>query len=141
MTNSLSKLSRVVLIDDSETDNYLHRLVIKKSGLVGEILEFSEALKALEFLENREDGVVDLIFLDINMPVMNGFEFMEAYQHMSPEKQAKAVVVFLTSSEHTIDRERASHFSGISGFETKPLTAESFEDIVLKLQEGALENS
>jgi len=71
----------------------------------------------------------DIIFLDANMPKMNGWEFVEEYKKIASGKQ-KPVIIMLTTSLSPIDKERAAKVPEISGFETKPLSDQSFEKIL-----------
>ena len=125
-----AKLKQVVLIDDSVADNFLHRMVIEDTGLVEEIVEFQYAEKALEYLRDREPPPVDLIFLDINMPRMNGFEFLEEYAKLPEERQARMVVTMLTTSLNPEDEERARRCGTVKGYLTKPLMEEAFVALV-----------
>lgn len=119
-------ISSVVLIDDSDVDNYIHRRVLLRSELVETVIEFESAIDALAFFKSGEHHV-SLVLLDINMPKMNGFEFLEQYGALPDSLRAEVVVFMLTSSEHSDDRARAQGL-GV-GFASKPLTLASVKSI------------
>jgi CheY-like chemotaxis protein len=124
------KLSFIMLIDDNPDDNFYHERVIKKSGMAEKVLAMTDAADALRYLQSRtaaEPGP-ELIFLDINMPGMNGIEFLQEYRKF-PER---AVVVMLTTSENPDDKARAAATNVIADFRTKPLSKEILEDVILK---------
>ena len=75
---------------------------------------------------------IDLIFLDINMPKMNGWEFIEEFKKIDPIKRRKIVVVILSTSINPDDYNRAQDSAEISDFETKPLDADAIENIIYK---------
>lgn len=116
----------VVLIDDSDVDNYIHRRVLLRSELVGTVIEFESAIDALAFFKSGEQSV-SLVLLDINMPRMNGFEFLEQYNALDESLRAEVVIFMLTSSEHSDDRTRAQGL-GV-GFASKPLTLAGVKSI------------
>ncbi|MEO0378003.1 MAG: response regulator [Cyanobacteria bacterium P01_A01_bin.17] len=91
MTPAPPRLEKVLLIDDNEADNFIHRLIIEESGLVRTIEEFTDAQKALEYLRSSQANAIDLIFLDINMPRMNGFQFLEAYRDLAASCQSNYI--------------------------------------------------
>ena len=74
----------------------------------------------------------DVIFLDINMPAMNGWEFLERYAALDRQQKANVVIVMLTTSLNPDDRAKASSLPDVSGFETKPLTPEKLQSILEK---------
>ena len=76
-----------------------------------------------------------LILLDVNMPIMNGFEFMDAYEKLDPTFKASLVVVMLTSSLHAMDQERANNLKDLSDFINKPLSLECLQGIAKQLEE------
>lgn len=122
-------LDCVLLVDDNEADNFFHRRVIEEVGCVGQVVEATMAGEALDALRSG-DVRPDLIFLDINMPRMNGWGFLEAYKELPPDVRKASVVIMLSTSAAPGCRERAEQFDAVLGFQTKPLTAESFKEVL-----------
>lgn len=120
---------RVMLIDDSESDLLYTRIILQRAAVPYEVQAFESAREALSALKDGS-APVDLILLDINMPGMNGFEFLEAYQALRGDQQADAVVVMLTSSPHAADRDRALAFDCVKGYVTKPIDRASADSLV-----------
>lgn len=128
-----SKLNCIVLIDDDESTNFLHKLIIERYECTDRIVDFQDARKALEFLADNSSGTYvqpDLILLDINMPGMNGWEFLEAYMKFPDEQRGHIVVMMLTTSLNPDDKKHADSIEGVSGFLSKPLTKQLLEEIL-----------
>lgn len=115
------KIQTAMLIDDEEIDQKLYTRVLKRSGLVENVVSFTYADEAFEFLKANDDLVVDVIFLDINMPRMNGFQFLEKVTTELKREFAHLVIVMLTTSLDPKDREMASKFDIVREFINKPL--------------------
>ncbi len=129
------KLACILLVDDDEATNFIHSMVIKKLGCTEEIITRGNGLEAMEYIKNSGIGDCrspDLILLDINMPQMNGWEFLDAYNSIDVHKRAKAVILMLTSPLGSYDSEMAKKIGHISGFVQKPLTAESMQDLLME---------
>jgi len=124
------KLNCILLIDDDNDDNFFHQIVIKKMNITERIEVILDGGEAIEFLTKENKTPPDLIFLDINMPKMNGWEFLELYKKLSAEHKAKVVVVMLTTSINPDDKKRGEQFSEIIGFNSKPLTEEMIKEIL-----------
>lgn len=107
----------VLLIDDSEPDRLFTGIVLARSGLDFEVQDFESAEDALSVLA-RSPQPRSLILLDINMPGMDGFEFLEAYEQQTPHPVR---VVMLTSSPDPVDRLRAQRHACVGDYLTKPL--------------------
>ena len=124
-----------MLIDDNKDDNFYHERIIRKNNSADTVITKQSGAEALEYLKSKnlqESAHPDLIFLDINMPGMNGWEFLEEYHKLDREFQSKIVVVMLTTSENPDDRTKAKEFDTLSDFKTKPLTKEMLNDIIDK---------
>ena len=117
-------IHRVMLIDDSEADLLFTRIMLQRCDVPYEVLAYESARAALADLR-QQPRPVDLILLDINMPGMSGFEFLDAYQQLCGTRQASAVVVMLTSSPDPVDRDRALAYPCVKGYVTKPIDLES----------------
>ncbi len=112
-------LNTVMVIDDSETDLLFARIVLERACVAHRLLLLESAQEALQLLVGPPAFAVDLILLDINMPGMNGFEFLTAYARQC----ARPVpVVMLSSSPDPADRERACRHGFVRDFLTKPLS-------------------
>lgn len=118
-----------LLIDDEEIDLRQYERVLKKSGLVENVMKFTYADVALDHLKKNPDLEVDVIFLDINMPRMNGFEFLEAAARDLTADFAKVVVAMLTTSLSPEDKARAESFVAVKDYINKPLSVEDVENI------------
>ena len=116
-----------VVVDDSRADMFLHCRVLSRSGLVGEVREFFSASDALAFFQTQEVPAATLVLLDINMPIMTGFEFLERYQSLPGSKRARASVIMLSSSNATEDRAQASRYDCVSDYLVKPLDTQEVE--------------
>ncbi len=117
---SLAPVDLVVLIDDSEIDLFVQKRFIEISAFARNILVFKSARKALDQLTTSDQQRPDLIFLDLNMPEMDGFTFLENMMKM-PQGAAPCKVVILTSSSSSADKARAATFSNVVSFLSKPL--------------------
>lgn len=129
------QLSCVMLIDDNESDNFFHELTIENSNCAKKIISFDLAQNALAYLKNIEEPDYiqpDIIFLDLNMPRMNGWEFLEVYEKLDDAIKSRMVIIMLTTSLNLDDRERAKQFSAIKEYRNKPLTEEYMEELVHK---------
>ena len=129
------KIHNAMLIDDEEIDQKQYRRVLNRSGIVENILTFSYADEAFEYLKANGDKTIDVIFLDINMPRMNGFEFLEKVTQELKEDFAHIVIVMLTTSLDPKDRERANSYSVVRDFVNKPLDIEHVEHAAQLLAE------
>jgi CheY-like chemotaxis protein len=122
----------IMLIDDSSDDNFIHEREIKKADISNIVVTKYSGRKALEYLISREEPRSDLIFLDINMPGMNGWEFLEEYNRLDQELRSRAIIVMLTTSDNFVDLAKAKTWSIVSDYITKPLTKEMIKDITDK---------
>ena len=134
------KLRLILLIDDDIDDNFFHKRVINKVGITEEVVECSNGEDAIDFLMNKgkyagEDKPYpqpDLLFLDINMPKMNGWEFLDAYDKLPPHIQGGPVVAMLTSSTNPQDIKRAMKYNIVRDYRNKPLTQDMLKNILEK---------
>jgi len=123
------KLNCVMLIDDDVDDNFFHEMALREADITENIKVAESGFEALDFL-SKEPTTPDLIFLDINMPKMNGWEFLNEYSKLETEKKAKMVIIMLTTSLNPADEAKAKKMSDIITFKTKPLTTEMVEDVL-----------
>jgi CheY-like chemotaxis protein len=135
-----NKLNCILLVDDDEPTNFLNKMILEDVDCAQNIEVAYSGQGALEYLKtangNGDPTSPELIFLDINMPAMNGWEFLEQYSALDKQHKANVVIVMLTTSLNPDDHERANGIADVSGFETKPLTQEKLECILKKYFPG-----
>ena len=135
----MKKINCILLVDDSPADNEFHSIIIRKADVCNHIRIAEDGVKAIEYIKNsfkpgNEDEYpkANLIFLDINMPRMNGFEFLEAYHKLNEKYKTSIVIAMLTTSLNPEDRTRAMMSGEISDFENKPLTKTMLLNVIQK---------
>lgn len=129
------EIKLAVLVDDEKIDQMIYRRVMERSGIVRDVRIFSRAMDALEFLKQDDRPEVDVVFLDINMPRMNGFEFLDAATREFGPDFAKLVVVMLTTSINPHDHDRATSSPVVRKFIYKPLTEEHVHEVAQLVSE------
>src|SRR5436190_19995991 len=114
------KLNTIMLIDDDEPTNFLSKMLIEEAHCAEHIQVADSGKMALEYLSKSSD-CPDLIFLDINMPAMNGWEFLDKYRELEKHKKGKIIIIMLTNSLNPDDKVKASQMPEIAGFENNIL--------------------
>ena len=123
-------VDRTLLIDDSDIDLFIQRRFLEVYHFSTELQLFKSAEEALSWLRDIDvTAVPDIIFLDLNMPEVDGFAFLRAFNDLSAPVQAKAKIVVLTSSNSSKDREQAFSFKNVIQFITKPLKQTDIEEL------------
>jgi CheY-like chemotaxis protein len=130
----MAKLPCVLLVDDDNTTNFLNQALLKRLDVAEHLLVALDGEQALNQLRQHCDPPSStcpvLILLDVNMPGMNGLEFLEAYQQLPLARQNSVVVVMLTTSLHPRDVQRVEQLGIVAGFVSKPLTADKINNIL-----------
>jgi CheY-like chemotaxis protein len=133
---AMKKINCILLIDDSPADNEYHAIKIRKADVCEHIEIATSGLKALAYLRQSGQSETmpkpDLIFLDINMPGMNGFEFLEEYKKLEEKLKSKVVIIMLTTSLNPDDEKRARENKDITEFQHKPLSVERLKETIAK---------
>lgn len=127
------KIRKTYLIDDDEIFTTLTEIQMKKVGCFGVIQNFENGEIALEQIKQDvlNDTLPDFILLDINMPLMDGWQFLQAFEKLNIVK--KMAIFMATSSIDPSDIEQSKHFAIVSGFYSKPINAQKINEIVAHL--------
>lgn len=134
------KLNCILLVDDDEPTNFLNRMTVEEVDCAQHVKVIPSAREALDYLQcsgkpvpmNRDCPKPEIIFLDINMPAMDGWEFLEKYEAFPVAHKNSVIVIMLTTSFNPEDELKARKIPSVKEFRNKPLTHEALEEILHK---------
>ncbi len=131
----MNRISCTLLVDDDQINNFINQRLIEELVITSELNLVNNGLEALDYLKENcyaENKCPELILLDINMPVMDGFEFLQEFTELSFPNKEKVKIVMLTTSTSQKDLEKLENFQ-VAGYINKPLTEEKILELVDKL--------
>jgi len=123
---------RVLVIDDAKIDRYMAEKIMKKYDFTDTVVMVESAMDGLELLEaclENPGSLPELIFLDINMPQMSGFDFLDEYARFPEDIKKKCIIIMLSSSIHPEDKYRAMESPYVYKFLSKPLNADKLQEV------------
>lgn len=134
-TGPLTDLDHILLVDDEDDCNFVTRLVLKRAGFTGRLTSYTTANEALAHMRRGTD-LPDIMFVDINMPAVNGFDFLSACESEGLLPNDLTSVVMFSSSNRPSDLERALSFRSVIGYVEKALSVDSFERVLRDHQQA-----
>lgn len=132
----MNNVKTLTLVDDDDVFVFLTKKTIEQTNLVELIKVFGNGLDALEFLSaNRHnpDALPEIIFLDLSMPIMNGWQFLEEYTKLNPKMAKKITIYICSSSISPDDVARAKTINEVTDYIIKPISKDRLIDIIKKL--------
>lgn len=124
----MNQIDHVLLVDDDVPTNFIHEVILKKTNRFKQIGSVLSATEALDYLQVSRPN---LIFLDINMPALSGWDFIDQFRSLPLEQKENIVIIMLSTSMDPKDRQRAQIYSEIQEFVSKPISVEKVEDILV----------
>lgn len=132
----MATVQKAFLVDDDEINNFICVNIIQKMGFADEVTAFesgSDALSKLEELaKEHPEQLPQVLFLDINMPIMNGWDFLEEYTKIKKEHSFSMSLFMLSSSIYQADVDKSKEYDDVTDFVTKPLREDSLNEITSK---------
>jgi CheY-like chemotaxis protein len=128
----MTKINSILLVDDDQINNFINKRIINKLYIADDVKTALNGEEALNFIQekcNETGHCPELIFLDINMPVMNGFEFLNEFKNLPISNKEDVKIIVLTTSTNPGDMQKLKDYS-IKGFLNKPLTEKKILDII-----------
>ena len=127
------KYKKAMVIDDNQIDLYIAEMVMGTTGFAEQVICVGSAKEALAYLKplyENPEALPDLIFLDINMPEMTGFDFLNEYQHLPENIRKKCIIMMLTTSLDEDDRMQAERNQFVRKFLNKPLDKDKLAQLI-----------
>ena len=136
MENFDTRAINVMIVDDDDISNFIYRKVIESEDVAQKVIDFQQARAALDFLAKnigKTNELPDLVFLDINMPVIDGWGFLNEFKEkIQPKLNKNLVICMLSSSVYKEDIDRAKSYKIVNEYISKPLTGQQVSSIVSK---------
>ena len=126
----MKKLKNIMLIDDNIHANYFNEIKLQQNNACDKITIFMNGKEALDYLVNNKETDVDLILLDINMPVMNGWQFLSNIERVWREIDKSIPIFILSSSVNTYDKQKSAEYKCVKGFINKPLNDNDLKEMI-----------
>lgn len=126
----MKKLNNIMLIDDNIHANYFNEIKLEQNNACDKITIFMNGKEALDYLVNNKETDVDLILLDINMPVMNGWQFLSNIERVWREIEKSIPIFILSSSVNTYDKQKSAEYKSVKGFINKPLNDNDLKEMI-----------
>ncbi|PIQ22761.1 MAG: response regulator [Cytophagales bacterium CG18_big_fil_WC_8_21_14_2_50_42_9] len=134
----MKPLDLILLVDDDETTNYVNNRTLQRTQAAHEVKIFTDGEQAIRYLQAAactsgapgKEKCPDMIFLDIKMPIMDGFEFLEAYKSLGLNESAPTKIMMLTSSASFYDLKRLETYSEVKRHFSKPLADQDIKEII-----------
>lgn len=149
MEKTEKKLDCILLVDDDFATNFINKKILQKVKITDHIQVALNGKEAIDYIskqgkfesDSNEFPEPELILLDINMPVMDGWEFIEAYQQLNLKNKENIAIVMLSSSFNPADKARAEAIPEISAFRQKPMSREALLEIIAKVAPKLMEKT
>ncbi len=126
------KLKLVMLLDDNAATNFIHKKFIAKTECTDDILDFQSGPDVLSYLKAPENTLPEILFMDINMPIMDAWEFLREFNMLRREGLNDIIIILLSTSMSPSDNEKAEKIEAINEILQKPLSTESIAAIIHK---------
>jgi CheY-like chemotaxis protein len=134
MQTEIKAIDLVMLVDDNDTDNFISKRIIEITKFAKRVEVKGSGKAALDYLrenQNSTDNLPSLIFLDINMPIVDGFVFLYEFEKFNEIVRTKCKVIILSSSDNKRDIDKIVNNNHVIKFITKPLTEVALDEIKL----------
>ena len=121
----MKKINSVCIVDDDDVYQFTVKYEIERTDLVGDIKSFSDGEQAIQFLKQVAHSpalLPDILFLDINMPIMDGWDFLEEFAQLNPSLDKKVTIYMVSSSINQKDIDRAKKINEVTDYLVKPVT-------------------
>lgn len=125
MVQSKPKLKNILIVDDDDEYNFITEDIFQDTDLNCNLIFKLWAMDALDYLEENKGNFPDLILLDINMPIMNGWEFLEAYESRKYHITEPTIIIMNSSSVYQEDKEKAKTYTKVVDYIDKPVTVKN----------------
>lgn len=124
------KLNTILLLDDNPATNFIHQKFISRVDCTEEIVTFQGGFDALDYLGSKTKKALELMLVDINMPMMDAWDFLEEFQKIENPHVKDTKVILLSTSVSASDFEKAKQIPIIRGLRLKPLTVKAVHEIM-----------
>ncbi|MCM4154498.1 response regulator [Gramella sp. AN32] len=122
-------MKKIYLVDDQPIANFITKKLLEIEGFSENVFDFTDPVMAFQKISEEQDAI---IFLDLNMPKMNGWQFLEELQ----QRNIKHTIIILSSSTSEIDKTRASTFKNVVKYMEKPMNRDKFSELSTYLKTG-----